>query len=138
MMSSIAARVLVQGTASGPVLVLEEPLSFWGGVDPSSGNIIDRRHPQHGRLVTGTVMVMPHGRGSSSSSYVLAELIRGRIGPAGIVTAEPDPIIVLGSLVAAELYPDRRCPVVVVSERYSDLQQATHVVIQPDGTIEAT
>ncbi|MGD8277840.1 MAG: DUF126 domain-containing protein [Gemmatimonadota bacterium] len=97
-------RVLVEGSARGPVLRLDEPLSFWGGVEPRTGRIIDRRHPQHGRSVTGVVLIMPGGRGSSSSSTVLAESIRLRTAPAAIVLTEPDPIIALGAVVAFELY----------------------------------
>jgi predicted aconitase with swiveling domain len=106
------ATVLVPGEGRGEALVLDEPLSFWGGVDPVSGEIIDRHHPQAGRSVAGMVLVMPSGRGSSSSSSVLAEAIRAGTGPAGIVLFEPDGIVALGALVAAELYGSR-VPVVV-------------------------
>ena len=81
------ARTLVPGTAEGPALVLDEPLSFWGGVDPETGDITDVRHPQHGASVTGRILVMPSGRGSSSSSSVLAESIRAGTAPAGIGSA---------------------------------------------------
>jgi murein DD-endopeptidase MepM/ murein hydrolase activator NlpD len=64
--------MLVDGVASGTVLCLTEPLSFWGGVDPSTGSITDVHHPQRWSTVTGTILVMPSGRGSSSSSSVLA------------------------------------------------------------------
>lgn len=96
--------VLVNGEARGSVLRLDEPLSFWGGVDPLTGHIIDRRHPQFGGCVTATVLIMPGGRGSSSSSTVLAESIRLGTAPAAIVLTEPDPIIALGAVVAIELY----------------------------------
>lgn len=86
------------------MLILTEPLSFWGGVDEKTGIIIDVHHPQRGACVTGKVLVMPSGRGSSSSSSVLAELIRAGVGPAKIILHEPDPIIALGALVAEELY----------------------------------
>ena len=85
-------------------LVLSEPLSFWGGVDEKTGIIIDIHHPQHGQCITGRVLVMPGGRGSSSSTSVLAELIRNGAGPKEIVLDRPDPIIALGALVAEELY----------------------------------
>ena len=98
------ARTLVAGEATGPALVLTEPLSFWGGIDPATGDVIDPHHPQHGANVRGTVLVMPGGRGSSSSSSVLAEAIRAGVGPAAIVLAEPDPIVALGAVVARELY----------------------------------
>jgi predicted aconitase with swiveling domain len=97
-------RTLVPGEAHGPALVLTEPLSFWGGLDPETGTIVDVHHPQRGAVVTGTVLVMPGGRGSSSSSSVLAETIRAGTGPAAIVLSEPDPIIALGAIVARELY----------------------------------
>jgi predicted aconitase with swiveling domain len=97
-------RVLVEGSASGRTLILDEPLSFWGGLDPATGEIVEATHPQRGAIVTGRILVMPSGRGSSSSATVLAEAIRRGTGPAGIVLAEPDEIVVIGALVAEELY----------------------------------
>lgn len=106
------ARTLTTGRGSGPVLVLEEPLSFWGGLDARTGEIVDVHHPQRGRSVAGTVLVMRSGRGSSSSSSVLAEAIRAGVGPAAIVLGEADPIVALGCVVADELYGSA-VPVVV-------------------------
>ena len=97
-------HTLVAGTAEGPALVLDEPLSLWGGVDPMTGDIVDVRHPQRGANLTGCVLVLPSGRGSSSSSSVLAEAIRAGTAPAAIVLADPDPILALGAIVARELY----------------------------------
>ena len=84
--------------------MLEEPLSFWGGLDPDTGTLIDTHHPQRGVVLTDRVLVMPSGRGSSSSSYVLAEAIRAGKAPAAIVLGEPDGIVALGAIVARELY----------------------------------
>lgn len=106
------ARTLVPGTAMAPALVLDEPLSFWGGIDPETGNVVDVRHPQNGANVIGRVLVMPSGRGSSSSSSVLAEAIRSGTAPAAIVLGEADPILALGAIVARELY-GKVTPVVV-------------------------
>jgi predicted aconitase with swiveling domain len=102
--SSDGARALVRGTASGEVLVLDSSLSFWGGLDPATGRIIDRRHPQLGECVTGFVLAMPDGRGSSSSSTVLAEAIRLGTAPVAIILREPDGIVALGAIVAGILY----------------------------------
>ncbi|HJR59874.1 MAG TPA: DUF126 domain-containing protein [Vicinamibacterales bacterium] len=102
------------GEAEGLALVLAEPLSLWGGVDVESGRIIDRSHPDLGKTVSGTILVMPGGRGSSSSASVLAEALRRGTGPAGIVLAIADPILTIGALVARSLY-GIRCPVVVGS-----------------------
>jgi predicted aconitase with swiveling domain len=97
-------RILVAGEASGEVLILRERLSFWGGIDPATGEIVDVHHPQRGANVAGKILVMPGGRGSSSSSSVLAEAIRAGTAPAAIVLLEPDPILALGAIVARELY----------------------------------
>lgn len=107
-----AARKLTAGHADGPALVLSEPLGFWGGVDAATGRIIDGRHPQHGERIDGCVLVMHAGRGSSSSSSVLAEALRRGTGPAAIVLAIPDPILAVGALVAESLY-GHQCPIVV-------------------------
>ena len=108
------ARTLVAGTAEGRALVLDEPLSFWGGTDPATGDIVDARHPQHGANVAGRILVMPSGRGSSSSSSVLAEAIRAGTAPAAIVLGEADPILALGAIVARELF-GTTIPVVVTA-----------------------
>jgi len=97
-------RTLVAGSAEGDALVLHEPLSFWGGVDPSTGEVIDGHHAQRGANVAGKILVLPSGRGSSSSSSVLAEAIRVGTAPAAIVLLEADPILALGAVVARELY----------------------------------
>jgi len=110
------ARTLVAGSARGPALVLDEPLSFWGGIDPATGEVIDVRHPQRGANVAGRVLVLPSGRGSSSSSSVLAECVRAGTAPAAIVLSETDPILALGAIVARELY-GRTIPVVVSGAR---------------------
>jgi len=98
------AMCVVAGVAEGDVLALDDALSFWGGVHETTGEIIDTHHPQHGARVTGRVLVMPRGRGSSSSSSVLAELIRNGAAPAAILLGAPDPILALGAMVAEALY----------------------------------
>lgn len=92
--------------AEGPLLVLEKPISFWGGVDPLTGAIMDPRHPRHGTQLGDRILVMERTIGSSSSSAVMLELLRNRVAPAAIIVARTDAILVLGILVAKELgYP---------------------------------
>jgi predicted aconitase with swiveling domain len=98
----------------GRALVLVEPLSLWGGMDPATGELIDAHHPQRGATLTGRVLVMASGRGSSSSASVLAEAVRAGTAPAAIVLGEPDLILAIGAAVAEELY-GRTVPVVVAS-----------------------
>jgi predicted aconitase with swiveling domain len=111
-MRSIAGRFYVAGNAAGPALVLSAPLSFWGGVAVETGEIIDHSHPDRGQCVTDSVLVMPGGRGSSSSSSVLAEALRRGTGPAAIILARADAILTVGAIVAQSLY-GRVCPIVV-------------------------
>lgn len=101
------------GTGRGALLLLDEPLSLWGGVDAETGRVVDPRHPQSGEQLAGRVVVMPEGRGSSSSSSVLVECVRRGTAPAAIVLGRPDAVIALGAIVAAELY-GASLPVVVV------------------------
>lgn len=87
-------------------MVLGKPLSFWGGVDPMTGDITDPRHPRHPEPTRGRILVMERTIGSSSSSAIMLELLRNGVAPAAIVLARPDAILVLGILVAQELgYP---------------------------------
>lgn len=122
-------RVLVEGEGAGPALVLERPLSFWGGLDATSGRIIDQRHPQAGASVTGSVLVMEAGRGSSSASSVLAEAVRLRTAPAAIVMLEPDEIVALGAVVAGELYGTTLPVVVVDQEVYDSLETGEQIFV---------
>ena len=92
-----------KGTVEGPVLALTAPLSFWGGVDPSTGRIIQVRHPQCGQSIAGTVLALPGTIGSSSSSAVLLELIRLDIAPAALLLAAPDAILLIGCVVGREM-----------------------------------
>jgi predicted aconitase with swiveling domain len=134
---SAVARVLVSGAAEGEALVLPEPLSLWGGLDPESGEIIDRRHPASGAVVTGSVLVLPAGRGSSSASSILLEAVRLGTAPAAIITAEPDAILALGATVARELY-GRTIPVLALpSPAYQQIQTGWRLQIREDGLILA-
>lgn len=94
---------LLAGAAEGMLMKLEAPLSFWGGVDPASGRIIQVRHPQCGRSIAGTILCLPATIGSSSSSAVLLELIRTGQAPAALVMGAPDAILLIGCLIAAEM-----------------------------------
>ena len=95
--------VMFPGAASGEVLVLAAPLSFWGGVSWETGAITNVRHPQVGEVVSGRVLVVPEPVGSSSSAAVLLELIRAGRAPAAIILGRPDAILVVACLVAREM-----------------------------------
>ena len=113
---SFQGEVLVAGEAgSGPALVLSAPISFWGGVDPTTGTIVDVRHPEHGETIAGRVLFLPATIGSSSASAVLMELVHSGNAPAALVLHEPDAILLLGLIVAKEM--GWRTPVAVKVDR---------------------
>jgi predicted aconitase with swiveling domain len=100
---ALQARILIAGEAQGRVLRLQQPISFWGGVDPASGRIIDARHPDRGAEIAGRLLCLPGMIGSSSASAVLLELLRGGCAPAALILGEVDAILALGVLVAREM-----------------------------------
>lgn len=111
------------------MVVLVAPLSFWGGFNLHTGELSDPHHPQAGESLAGKILLMPSGRGSSSSSSVLAEAIRVGTAPIAILLLETDPIVVLGALVARELYGSI-VPVGVLSpESYGRLSTGKSVTV---------
>ncbi len=135
MTTAVASTVLVPGLASGRVLALSEPLSLWGGTDPATGRIVEARHPDHDRSIAGRILMLPAARGSSSSSSILAELLRVGAGPLAIVLGERDEILVVGAVVARELY-DVTCPVLLLgADDYEAAARFESATIDLDGTI---
>lgn len=131
----LTGKPVVPGSAEGAALVSKEPLSFWGGISPRTGEVIDRRHDLSGSIVTGKVFVFPTGRGSSTSSATLMESIRTGVAPAAIINLSVDPILALGSIVADELY-HQTIPIVVLPEdEFSSIRQNDYLVIKPDGKV---
>ena len=117
--TALNGRSLVAGAAQGALLFADVGLSFWGGVDPYSGEIIDRHHPLSGEYLAGRVLAIPSGRGSCTGSSVLMELISNGHAPAALVLAEPDEILTLGVLVAQTIF-ERSLPVLCIGREAFD------------------
>lgn len=131
----IDGEPIVSGTAEGPLLVADEPLSFWGGYDAATGEIIDRRHPLSGRRGAGAVLVLPGSRGSSTGTAVLLEAVRRGCAPAALVTDGRDAFFALAAIVAEAMY-GRPFPVVVVrAAEVEDLRRARHASVSRDGRL---
>lgn len=111
--TALTGRSLVAGAAQGALLFADVGLSFWGGVDPYSGEVIDRHHPLSGEQLAGRVLAIPSGRGSCTGSSVMMELISNGHAPAALVLAEPDEILTLGVLVAQTIF-QRSLPVLCI------------------------
>ncbi|MBT2550948.1 aconitase X swivel domain-containing protein [Arthrobacter sp. ISL-65] len=130
-----AQLILVPGEARGEIAASEQMLSFWGGVDPSTGIVIDRRHPLHGVSLAGKIVVLPKGKGSSTGSYVMLDALVEGAGPAGIVMNKVDEIISLGAVVYDEFH-SRTIPVLVLNDDdFSRALTASYAEILADGQV---
>ncbi len=132
----IRGRPLVAGEAQGQALVSGEPLSFWGGYDQHTGEIIDRRHPLSGERAAGKVLAVPFTRGSSTTTAVLLEAVRLGTAPAAILTTGPDSFLALASIVADELYGTPFPVVALQPEAFATLRSGDWLHLREDGTIE--
>ncbi|MFX1602530.1 MAG: DUF126 domain-containing protein [Promethearchaeota archaeon] len=96
----LQGRKIYKGKAEGEALVTGVDLSFYGGVDPETGEIVEKDHPLEGLSVAGKILVMPSGKGSTVGSYVLYALRKADKAPAAIVNKETDPVIAVGSIIS--------------------------------------
>jgi predicted aconitase with swiveling domain len=134
----IRGQALIPASASGRALVSSEALSFWGGYDQHTGEIIDRRHPLSGQVAAGRVLAVPSTRGSSTTTAVLLEAVRSGAAPAAILTRERDPFLALAAIVAEVMYAVK-LPVVMLSPQdFSGLRDGDWLQIEEDGTIAVT
>lgn len=129
----LETRALTSGTTEAQLLLLDTPLSLWGGVDLQSSEIVDRTHPQQGTVIANRILAMKSARGSSSSSSALVEIARVRRAPAAIILGQYDPILVMGALVADELY-GVKIPIVLWEDSWSALVQDQLLHIDADET----
>jgi len=131
----LQGRPLIKGQAQGAALVSDEPLSFWGGYDWKTGEIIDRRHDLSGSVAKGRILAIPFSRGSSTTTAVLLEAIRAGTAPAAILTTDADFFFALASVVAYELYA-AALPLVALSEAdFAKLKTNDRVQIMDDGRV---
>jgi len=96
----LKARAISKGIAEGEALVSADAISFFGGVDPKTGIVIDKGHALEGKCIAGKVLVFPRGKGSTVGSYVLLQLVKNKRAPAAIINEEAEPIIAVGAIIA--------------------------------------
>lgn len=127
---TISGKPFIAGSAKGIALVSSEPLSFWGGYDWKTGEIIDRRHPLSGEIAKDKILAIPFTRGSSTTTAVLLEAIRAGTAPAGIITTATDFFFALASVVADEMYASPIPLVAISSEDFARLKTGDEVEIE--------
>ncbi|MBN1170167.1 DUF126 domain-containing protein [Candidatus Micrarchaeota archaeon] len=94
------ARSISRGKASGEVLVSSEPIGFLGGIDPETGNVMEKGHELEGKNISGKILVFPNGKGSTVGSYVMLQLAKNKKAPAAIVNVSAEPIIAVGAIIS--------------------------------------
>lgn len=132
---TLQGHVVIRGSARGRALVGHEPLSFWGGYDWKTGEIIDRRHVLSGAIAKDRILAIPFTRGSSTTTAVLLEAIRAGTAPAAILTTGTDFFFALAAVVAEELYATS-LPLVALDEKdFARLQTDDEVQITESGQV---
>ena len=119
---TLQGELLLDGRAVRAVaMALTAPISFWGGVNPKTGEIADVRHPEHGKCISGRALLIPATVGSSSAAAVLLELVYAGLAPSAIVLHEPDAILLLGLIVAREMGHETPIAVRVDARHFQEL-----------------
>ena len=132
---TIQGTPIVAGEAEGDALVTREPLSFWGGYDFHTGEIIDRRHPLAGVRATGRVLALPFSKGSSTTTAVLLESVRADTAPAAILTTGVDSFFALASIVAGVMY-GKSFPVIALEPAdFARLESGGRLVVERSGIV---
>ena len=103
----VRGRGISRGISEGETLVSAEAISFFGGVDPKTGTIIEKGHQLEGKCVAGKVLIFPRGKGSTVGSYVLLQLAKNGCAPSAIINEEAEPIIAVGAIIAKIPMVDR-------------------------------
>jgi len=134
----IAGRALVSGDAEGEALVTGEALSFWGGYDFRTGEIIDRHHPLAGVRAAGRILAVPCSKGSSTTTAVLLEAVRAGTAPAAILTTGVDAFFALASIVAGVMY-GKSFPVIALdASDFASLETGAHLIVDRDGRVSVS
>ncbi len=100
MKKTIKCRKISRGKATGEVIVTQDPLSFLGGVNPEKGTIIDPGHGLYGKNISGKILVLPAGKGSTVGSYVIFQMAKNKTAPLAIISLNAEPIIATGAIMA--------------------------------------
>lgn len=96
----IKCRKISRGKATGEVILTQDPLSFLGGVNPEKGTIIDSGHELYGKNISGKILVIPAGKGSTVGSYVIFQMAKNKTAPLAIISLKAEPIIATGAIMA--------------------------------------
>jgi hypothetical protein len=96
----LRGRKIFSGNAKGIAMVSEQPISFYGGVDPKTGVVVEKGHPLEGKCIAGKILVFPSGKGSTVGSYTIYRLKKNGKAPKAMVLKECEAIVAVGAILA--------------------------------------
>jgi len=96
----LKGRIIFRGIAEGEALTTSQPISFYGGVDPETSEILEKGHELQGKRIKGKILVFPTGKGSTVGSYTLYRLKKGGVAPAGIINKECETVVAVGAIIS--------------------------------------
>ncbi|HUJ84919.1 MAG TPA: DUF126 domain-containing protein [Candidatus Acidoferrales bacterium] len=99
-MEQLTGRVIYKGKVQGEALVTSQPISFYGGVDPATGTIIEKGHELQGQSVKGKILVFPTGKGSTVGSYTLYRMKKNGTAPSGMINEECETVVAVGVIIS--------------------------------------
>ncbi|KXA91605.1 hypothetical protein AKJ57_00515 [candidate division MSBL1 archaeon SCGC-AAA259A05] len=97
---NFTGKAVWEGEVEGKALVSEDPISFLGGVDPETGEIVEPGHQLEGKSVKSRVLIFPHGKGSTVGSYVIYQLVLNGVAPAAMINQVAEPVVAIGAIIA--------------------------------------
>ena len=96
----LEGRIIKYGKIEGEALVSDQPIGFFGGIDPNTGVIIEKGHPLEGKNTNGKILIFPTGKGSTVGSYVLYRMKKNGVAPVAIINEECEPIVAVGAIIS--------------------------------------
>ena len=96
----LKGRKVYKGIAEAEAIVTKDGISFYGGVDPDTGKVVEVGHELEGQTITGKVLVFPTGKGSTVGSYTMFRMKKNNTAPVAIVNKEIDTIIAVGCIIS--------------------------------------
>ncbi len=96
----LKGRIILKGIAEGEALTTTMPISFYGGVDPETSEILEKGHELQGKQIKGKILVFPNGKGSTVGSYTLYRLKKGGVAPAGIINRDCETVVAVGAIIS--------------------------------------
>ncbi len=106
-MEQLKGRIIYKGKAQGEALVTTMPISFYGGVDPNTGVVMEKGHELNGVSVKGKILVFPQGKGSTVGSYTLYRLKKNGVAPAAMINKETETIVAVGAIISEIPFVDK-------------------------------